>query len=83
MGIDVKTFKRWKMDLEDIRKGPLTSPANKLTEAEVSEVIRVSTSAEYVDLAPTQIKQAPTCSVGSATKTGAKVRKESAYHRLL
>lgn len=55
MGIDVKTFKRWKMDLEDKRKGPITPPGNKLTEEEVKEIIRVSTSADYVDLAPTQI----------------------------
>jgi hypothetical protein len=33
--IDIKTFKRWKDDPEDKRKGPLTVPANKLTLVEV------------------------------------------------
>jgi transposase InsO family protein len=54
-GIDVKTFKRWKMSSEDKRKGSHLAPANKLTEKEIEEVVRISTSAEYVDLAPTQI----------------------------
>ena len=53
--IDIKTFKRWKEDPEDKRKGPLTAPANKLTLVEVQEIVRVSTSAEYVDLPPSQI----------------------------
>jgi len=53
-GIDVKTFKRWKMSSEDKRKGSHLAPANKLTKEEVEEVIRVSTSAEYVDLYPSR-----------------------------
>ena len=55
MGIDVKTFKRWKIEIQDKRKGPLTAPANKLTAEEVSEIIRVSTSKDYMDLPPSQI----------------------------
>lgn len=53
--IDVKTWKRWRKDTKDQRRGPLTAPANKLTEEEVAEVIRVSTSKEYMDLPPCQI----------------------------
>jgi transposase InsO family protein len=76
MGINVKTFKRWKMDLEDKRKGPITAPANKLTEEEVSEIIRVSTSAEYVDLAPTQI-------VPSLADKGIYIASESSFYKIL
>ena len=74
MGIDVKTFKRWKMDLEDKRQGPITAPANKLTEEEVNEIIRVSTSAEYVDLPPTQI-------VPSLADKGIYIASESSFYK--
>lgn len=40
------------MNSEDKRKGSHLAPTNKLTK---EEVVRVSTSVEYVDLAPTQI----------------------------
>ena len=76
MGIDVKTFKRWKIDLEDKRKGPLTAPTNKLTEEEVNEIIRVSTSAEYIDLAPTQI-------VPSLADKGIYLASESSFYKVL
>ena len=76
MGIDVKTFKRWKMDLEDKRQGPITAPANKLTEEEVNEIIRVSTSAEYVDLPPTQI-------VPSLADKGIYIASESSFYKEL
>ena len=76
MGIDVKTFKRWKMALEDKRKGPTTAPVNKLTEEEVKEIIQVSTSAEYVDLAPTQI-------VPLLADKGIYIASESSFYKIL
>jgi transposase InsO family protein len=76
VGIDVKTFKRWKMDLEDKRKGPIATPGNKLTEEEISEIIRVSTSAEYVDLPPTQI-------VPSLADKGIYIASESSFYKEL
>lgn len=76
MGIDVKTFKRWKVDLEDKRKGPINAPGNKLTEEEVTEIIRVSTSAEYADLAPTQI-------VPSLADKGIYIASESSFYKFL
>jgi hypothetical protein len=33
LGIDFKTINRWKISIEDERRGPITTPANKLTEA--------------------------------------------------
>jgi transposase InsO family protein len=76
VGIDIKTLKRWKMDLEDKRKGPLTVPANKLTLAEIQEIVHISTSAEYVDLAPSQI-------VPSLADKGIYIASESSFYKTL
>lgn len=76
MGINIKTFKRWKTDTEDKRKGPLTVPANKLSEDEVQEIVRISTTAEYVDLPPTQI-------VPSLADKGIYLASESSFYKVL
>lgn len=76
IGIDIKTFKRWKVNIEDKRKGPLTAPANKLTIVEIQEIVRVSTSAEYVDMAPTQI-------VPSLADKGVYIASESSFYKVL
>ena len=55
IGIDIKTYKRWALDIQDKRKGPLTAPANKLTEQEKKEIISVATTSAYMDLSPSQI----------------------------
>lgn len=51
----MKTFKRWKVDTQDKRKGPLTVPANKLRAEEVDEIIKTCTTQKYMDLPPSQI----------------------------
>jgi putative transposase len=76
VGIDIKTHKRWKVDLEDKRKGPSTVPANKLTLVEIQEIIQVSTSAEYVDLPPSQI-------VPSLADKGIYIASESSFYKVL
>lgn len=76
MRIDVKTFKRWKNDIEDKRKGPRSAPSNKLSEDEKNEVIRLSTSKEYVDLAPTQI-------VPLLADRGVYIASESTFYKIL
>jgi putative transposase len=53
--IDVKTFKRWKIDTQDKRRGPQTTPANKLRPEEVEKIVEVCTSREFMDLPPSQI----------------------------
>lgn len=55
MGINIKTFKRWSFDIQDKRKGPITAPANKLTEEEKKEIISIATTKAYMDLSPSQI----------------------------
>lgn len=52
LGIDFKTFQRWREDPIDKRKGPLTAPKNKLSQEERDEVIRVASSKEYRDYSP-------------------------------
>ena len=76
MGIDVKTFKRWKIEIVDKRRGPLNTPANKLTTEEVSEIIRISTSKDYMDLPPTQI-------VPSLADKGIYIASESSFYKVL
>ncbi|MCM2351096.1 MAG: hypothetical protein NDI69_13830 [Bacteriovoracaceae bacterium] len=55
MGIDVKTFKRWVIDVTDKRKGPVKTPGNKLHLIEVENIVKVCTSKKYMDLPPSQI----------------------------
>lgn len=55
MGIDIKTFKRWVIDTEDKRKGPISESANKLQPEEIDEIVKVCTEKEYMDLPPSQI----------------------------
>jgi transposase InsO family protein len=76
MDIDVKTFKRWKNNIEDKRKGPLSTPANKLSEEEIKEVIQISTSKEYVDLPPCQI-------VPLLADKGIYMASESTFYKIL
>lgn len=72
----MKTFSRWKENPDDKRRGPLTSPANKLTSEEVTEIIKISTSKEYVDLPPSQI-------VPSLADKGIYIASESSFYKIL
>jgi transposase InsO family protein len=76
MEIDVKTFKRWRNDSTDKRKGPLSIPGNKLSDEEVAEVVKVSTSREYVDLPPCQI-------VPLLADKGTYLASESTFYKIL
>ena len=76
VGIDMKTFKRWKADISDKRKGPNTEPANKLSAEEVEDVIAISTSEEFVDKAPCQI-------VPTLADRGKYIASESTFYRVL
>ena len=57
--VDIRTIQRWLKHGpdggEDRRMGPLTSPANKLSEREREEIVELVTSKEYRDLPPSQI----------------------------
>ena len=76
MGISSKTFKRWKLEKVDKREGPLTRLANKLTNTEKEEIIKISTSKEFMDLPPCQI-------VPRLADQGKYVASESSFYRVL
>jgi transposase InsO family protein len=76
MGVNLKTFKRWKKDTEDKRKGPKTTPANKLSEKEKERIVATSTSKEFMDLPPCQI-------VPALADKGTYIASESSFYRVL
>lgn len=76
MGIDIKTFKRWVIDIEDKRKGPITEPANKLTVEEKKEIILIATKKEYMDLSPSKI-------VPTLADLGIYIASESSFYKVL
>jgi transposase InsO family protein len=77
MGIDKRTFERWRKNPDgDRRRGPLSSPANKLNEQERAEVVRVANSTEFCDKSPTQI-------VPALADRGQYVASESSFYRIL
>lgn len=76
MDIDIKTFKRWKNNVDDRRKGPLSTPANKLNDEEIKEIIKTSTNKEYVDLPPCQI-------VPLLADKGIYMASESTFYKIL
>ena len=56
-GLDVRTVQRWRgrPDGDDLRHGPRTVPANKLTAEEEATIIELVTSPEFVSLSPHQL----------------------------
>lgn len=76
VGIDIKTFSRWRADTEDKRRGPKTTPANKLSDEEKQEIVRVSTIEKYMDLPPCQI-------VPALADQGRYLASESSFYRVL
>lgn len=78
LGIDVRTVQRWKKaeQLADGRKGPRTSPKNKLSEAERQKILTVVNQAEYAKLPPSQI-------VPRLADKGIYLGSESTFYRLL
>lgn len=78
LGLDTRTLERWRHDEvgDDMRKGPTTSPSNKLSEAERQHVIDVCTSPAYRDLSPKQI-------VPKLADDGQYIASESTLYRVL
>lgn len=56
-GLDVRTVQRWRArpDGDDLRRGPHTVPANKLTADEEAKIIELVTSREFLSLSPHQL----------------------------
>ena len=56
-GLDVRTIQRWRRRPggEDLRHGPHTTPANKLTAAEEATIVELVTSPDFISLSPHQL----------------------------
>ena len=76
VGISLKTYARWEKNLDDKRKGPVTTPANKLSKSEIESIIEVSTSNEFMDLPPSQI-------IPALADKGKYIASESTFYRVL
>lgn len=77
VGIDKRTFERWrKFPLGDRRKGPINAPANKLSESERNEMLRIANTFEYRDKPPSQI-------VPLLADNGIYLASESSFYRIL
>ena len=56
LGLTIRTLQRWsKIGTNDRRKGSRALPANKLTEEERRQIIKILESPEFADLNPNQI----------------------------
>jgi putative transposase len=79
LGLTARTVQRWREQPDggdDLRRGPLTPPANKLSDAERDEVVRVATAPEHRNLSPKQI-------VPKLADEGAYLASESTFYRVL
>lgn len=77
VGIDKRTFERWRKNPEgDMRRGPLTASANKLTDDEKQKILDIANSKEFEDKSPAQI-------VPALADRGEYVASESSFYRIL
>ena len=78
IGLSARTIIRWRQlgGGQDQRKGPLTAPANKLSNQERQQIIDTSNSASFRDLSPKQI-------VPKLADQGVYLASESTFYRVL
>jgi len=78
VGLSARTIIRWRKQGggQDQRKGPLTAPANKLSNQERDQIIDIANSAPFRDLSPKQI-------VPKLADQGVYLASESTFYRIL
>ncbi len=78
LGLSARTVMRWRMKNGgcDQRRGPSTTPANKLTGREKQQILDVANSAAYRDMSPKQI-------VPKLADQGVYIASESSFYRVL
>ena len=78
MGLSARTIIRWRQlgGGQDQRKGPLTAPANKLSNHERQQILDTANSAQFRDLSPKQI-------VPKLADQGVYLASESTFYRIL
>jgi len=74
--VSLRTIERWEHQPEDQRRGPLTRPANALTEKEREKILKIANSEEYANLSPSQI-------VPLLADKGEYIASESTFYRIL
>lgn len=77
LGLSARTIIRWRQNRggQDQRKGPWTTPANKISEQERQQIIKISNSAPFRDLSPNQI-------VPKLADQGVYLASESTFYRV-
>jgi transposase InsO family protein len=56
LGVSLRTLQRWKRGkTEDLRRGPKTPPAHRLSEDEKDEIVQLANQVEYRNLSPEQV----------------------------
>lgn len=76
LGVSERTVQRWQLCLKDGRHGPLSAPANSLSDVERQVLVAVANSAEFRDVSPKQI-------VPSLADQGRYLGSESTFYRVL
>ena len=78
INISERRLQRWSSanGKEDLRRGPNTVPANKLTTTEIARIVDIAISKEYCDMSPHQI-------VPKLADQGIYVGSESSFYRVL
>lgn len=76
LGVSLRTVERWEHQPEDQRRGPLTRPANALSEKEREKIIAIANSEAYASLSPSQI-------VPRLADKGEYIASESTFYRIL
>jgi transposase InsO family protein len=76
LGLSVRTAARWREGSHDLRCGPRREPANKLSQAERRQIVRLATSPDFRDLSPKQI-------VPRLADQGRYIASESSFYRVL
>lgn len=77
IGINTRTLERWRNNPNgDMRRGPLTTPANKLSDVERQLIVATVNSSDYRDKTPSQI-------VPLLADKGIYIGSESSMHRIM
>jgi putative transposase len=77
VGLCVRTLERWRAGKdEDLRCGPKTMPANKLSNKETQQLLEIANHPEYRDKSPKQI-------VPELADKGKYIASESTFYRVL
>ena len=78
IGVDKRTYQRWALApaVGDLRRGPMTAPANKLTTEERAKIIAISTGKEFCNMSPNQI-------VPNLADRGEYIASEASFYRVL